>query len=64
MSKCCICGIDIPDHYTVMMITLPGKAFEVCCLSHEGSQELKDHLGRKTNNGTNSKAGEIKIPSL
>lgn len=46
MSKCCICGTDIPDDYTVMMITLPGKEFEVCCLSHEGSQELKDYLGR------------------
>lgn len=46
MSKCVICGADLPFDMTQLSFATKDKGVESACMSHEFSKELKCYIER------------------
>ena len=57
-NKCVICKEELSLDQAVLVLTLPGGRFATCCLSHEGSKELKEYIGQFVKPSEISKYGE------
>jgi hypothetical protein len=45
-NKCVICGEKLAIDQAVLVLTLPSGRYATCCLSHEGSKELKEYVSQ------------------
>ena len=46
MSKCVLCGAELPMNITQITFATKNKGVESACMSHEFSKELKCYIER------------------